>query len=39
MTIKTFLADMWMCFAVLGAIVGGLFPFYLMFEIVLWLLK
>lgn len=39
MTVKGFLADVWMCFAVLGAILGGLFPLYLIFEILVWLLK
>ena len=39
MTLKRFLADVWLSFAVLGAIVGGLAPFYLLFELILWLLK
>jgi hypothetical protein len=39
MTIKQFFADVWLCFAVLGAIVGGLVPFYLLFELIVWLLK
>lgn len=39
MTVKGFLADMWLCFAVLGAALGALFPFYLMFELIVWLLK
>jgi hypothetical protein len=39
MTVKTFLTDMWMCFAVIGAVLGGLFPLYLIFEILVWLLK
>jgi hypothetical protein len=39
MTVKTFLADVWLCFAVLGALVGALVPFYLLFELIVWLLK
>lgn len=39
MTIKGFLEDLFLGFMVLGAIVGALFPFYLIFEIIVWLLK
>lgn len=39
MTIKQFFADLWLCFAILGAIAGGLFPFYLIFEVLVWLLS
>ena len=39
MTVKGFFEDLWLAFMVVGAVAGALFPLYLIFEIVVWLLK
>jgi hypothetical protein len=39
MTVRGFFEDVWLAFMAIGAVAGALFPFYLIFEIVLWLLK
>jgi len=39
MRIKSFFEDLWLGFAIVGAMAGALFPFAVMFYLVWWLLS